>query len=177
MHQGRVFLFWLCGRIIMFLRDTELIIIEDFSAYFRTIQTFRSLFFFNHFPEWRKTFGTVGWFLFSNQMSFFQTWHQLYFLSFPHFDFHSLGGEGVNQSNCAFVFWNVGFNPCCFLNLSSSLLLQAPSAEKLPVLYLVDSIVKNVGGEYLAVFAKNLITSFICVFEKVQFSLLLFSIV
>ncbi|XP_070699253.1 pre-mRNA cleavage complex 2 protein Pcf11 [Pempheris klunzingeri] len=45
---------------------------------------------------------------------------------------------------------------------------KAPSSEKLPVLYLVDSIVKNVGGEYLAVFAKNLITSFICVFEKVD---------
>jgi len=46
--------------------------------------------------------------------------------------------------------------------------LQAPAAEKLPVLYLVDSIVKNVGGEYLAVFAKNLVASFICVFEKVK---------
>ncbi|KAM9497211.1 pre-mRNA cleavage complex 2 protein Pcf11 isoform 1-T1 [Salvelinus alpinus] len=45
---------------------------------------------------------------------------------------------------------------------------KAPAAEKLPVLYLVDSIVKNVGGEYLAVFAKNLVTSFICVFEKVD---------
>ncbi|XP_029375378.1 pre-mRNA cleavage complex 2 protein Pcf11 [Echeneis naucrates] len=45
---------------------------------------------------------------------------------------------------------------------------KAPPTEKLPVLYLVDSIVKNVGGEYLAVFAKNLITSFICVFEKVD---------
>uniref|UniRef100_A0A8C6MD83 Pre-mRNA cleavage complex 2 protein Pcf11 n=1 Tax=Nothobranchius furzeri TaxID=105023 RepID=A0A8C6MD83_NOTFU len=45
---------------------------------------------------------------------------------------------------------------------------KAPTMEKLPVLYLVDSIVKNVGGEYLAVFAKNLITSFICVFEKVD---------
>ncbi|XP_061659661.1 pre-mRNA cleavage complex 2 protein Pcf11 isoform X2 [Syngnathoides biaculeatus] len=45
---------------------------------------------------------------------------------------------------------------------------KAPAVEKLPVLYLVDSIVKNVGGEYLAVFAKNLITSFICVFEKVD---------
>ncbi|KAG7483910.1 hypothetical protein MATL_G00043310 [Megalops atlanticus] len=45
---------------------------------------------------------------------------------------------------------------------------KAPPAEKLPVLYLVDSIVKNVGGEYLAVFAKNLVASFICVFEKVD---------
>ncbi|KAJ8405888.1 hypothetical protein AAFF_G00313250 [Aldrovandia affinis] len=45
---------------------------------------------------------------------------------------------------------------------------KAPPAEKLPVLYLVDSIVKNVGGEYLEVFAKNLVTSFICVFEKVD---------
>lgn len=56
-------------------------------------------------------------------------------------------------------------------------MLQAPPSEKLPVLYLVDSIVKNVGGEYLAVFAKNLIPSFICVFEKVQFSLLPFGLV
>ncbi|KAM4620686.1 pre-mRNA cleavage complex 2 protein Pcf11 isoform 2-T2 [Polymixia lowei] len=45
---------------------------------------------------------------------------------------------------------------------------KAPPSEKLPVLYLVDSIVKNVGGEYVAVFAKNLVTSFICVFEKVD---------
>ncbi|XP_034538863.1 pre-mRNA cleavage complex 2 protein Pcf11 isoform X2 [Notolabrus celidotus] len=45
---------------------------------------------------------------------------------------------------------------------------KAPTTEKLPVLYLVDSIVKNVGGEYVAVFSKNLITSFICVFEKVD---------
>ncbi|TRZ03289.1 hypothetical protein DNTS_006717 [Danionella cerebrum] len=45
---------------------------------------------------------------------------------------------------------------------------KAPAVEKLPVLYLVDSIVKNVGGEYLEVFAKNLVNSFICVFEKVD---------
>ncbi|KAK7925140.1 hypothetical protein WMY93_007450 [Mugilogobius chulae] len=45
---------------------------------------------------------------------------------------------------------------------------KAPPHEKLPVLYLVDSIVKNVGRDYLPVFAKNLITSFICVFEKVD---------
>jgi len=35
----------------------------------------------------------------------------------------------------------------------------------------VDSIVKNVGGDYLEVFAKNLVNSFICVFEKVHHSL------
>ncbi|XP_067280582.1 pre-mRNA cleavage complex 2 protein Pcf11 [Pseudorasbora parva] len=45
---------------------------------------------------------------------------------------------------------------------------KAPAGEKLPVLYLVDSIVKNVGGDYLEVFAKNLVNSFICVFEKVD---------
>uniref|UniRef100_A0A673KKY2 Pre-mRNA cleavage complex 2 protein Pcf11 n=1 Tax=Sinocyclocheilus rhinocerous TaxID=307959 RepID=A0A673KKY2_9TELE len=45
---------------------------------------------------------------------------------------------------------------------------KATPGEKLPVLYLVDSIVKNVGGEYLEVFAKNLVNSFICVFEKVD---------
>lgn len=70
--------------------------------------------------------------------------------------------------NCCEMFLTL----VCFLNLLSSLhLLQAPANEKLPVLYLVDSIVKNVGGEYLAVFAKNLITSFICVFEKVKLCL------
>ncbi|KAK1168203.1 hypothetical protein AOXY_G11095 [Acipenser oxyrinchus oxyrinchus] len=45
---------------------------------------------------------------------------------------------------------------------------KAPATEKLPVLYLVDSIVKNVGRDYLAAFTKNLVTTFICVFEKVE---------
>lgn len=71
---------------------------------------------------------------------------------------------------------NVEFFPLLFSKLLSFLSLQAPTTEKLPVLYLVDSIVKNIGGEYLAVFAKNLITSFICVFEKVQLFLLSFNI-
>lgn len=71
---------------------------------------------------------------------------------------------------------NVEFFPLLFSKLLSFLSLQAPTTEKLPVLYLVDSIVKNIGGEYLAVFAKNLITSFICVFEKVQLFLLCFNI-
>lgn len=71
---------------------------------------------------------------------------------------------------------NVDFSPLLFSKLLSFLSLQAPTTEKLPVLYLVDSIVKNIGGEYLAVFAKNLIASFICVFEKVQLFLLSFHI-
>ncbi|XP_014389642.1 PREDICTED: LOW QUALITY PROTEIN: pre-mRNA cleavage complex 2 protein Pcf11-like [Myotis brandtii] len=45
---------------------------------------------------------------------------------------------------------------------------KAPSSEKLPVLYLMDSIVKNVGREYLTAFTKNLVATFICVFEKVD---------
>uniref|UniRef100_G1PRY9 Pre-mRNA cleavage complex 2 protein Pcf11 n=1 Tax=Myotis lucifugus TaxID=59463 RepID=G1PRY9_MYOLU len=45
---------------------------------------------------------------------------------------------------------------------------KAPSSEKLPLLYLMDSIVKNVGREYLAAFTKNLVATFICVFEKVD---------
>ncbi|XP_036115348.1 pre-mRNA cleavage complex 2 protein Pcf11 isoform X4 [Molossus molossus] len=43
---------------------------------------------------------------------------------------------------------------------------KAPSSEKLPVMYLMDSIVKNVGREYLTAFTKNLVATFICVFEK-----------
>lgn len=35
-------------------------------------------------------------------------------------------------------------------------------------MYLMDSIVKNVGREYLTAFTKNLVATFICVFEKVH---------
>lgn len=55
--------------------------------------------------------------------------------------------------------------------LSFFLLPQAPSSEKLPVMYLMDSIVKNVGREYLTAFTKNLVATFICVFEKVYMHL------
>lgn len=51
-------------------------------------------------------------------------------------------------------------------------MLQAPSNEKLPVMYLMDSIVKNVGREYLSAFAKNLVATFVCVFEKVYIAVL-----
>ena len=38
-------------------------------------------------------------------------------------------------------------------------------------MYLMDSIVKNVGREYLTAFTKNLVATFICVFEKVYIHL------
>ncbi|KAM9365015.1 LOW QUALITY PROTEIN: pre-mRNA cleavage complex 2 protein Pcf11-like [Pholidichthys leucotaenia] len=45
---------------------------------------------------------------------------------------------------------------------------KVPPEQKLPVLYLMDSIVKNVGGEFLEAFAENLVASFMGVFEKVD---------
>nr|XP_042125119.1 pre-mRNA cleavage complex 2 protein Pcf11-like [Peromyscus maniculatus bairdii] len=45
---------------------------------------------------------------------------------------------------------------------------KAPSSEKLPLMYLMDSIVKNIGKEYVTAFTKNLVATFTCVFEKVD---------
>ncbi|XP_051881877.1 pre-mRNA cleavage complex 2 protein Pcf11 [Pristis pectinata] len=45
---------------------------------------------------------------------------------------------------------------------------KAPVSEKLPVMYLMDSIVKNVGGSYITLFAQNLGLTFASVFEKVD---------
>ncbi|KAL1114844.1 hypothetical protein AAG570_007668 [Ranatra chinensis] len=39
---------------------------------------------------------------------------------------------------------------------------------KLPVLYLIDSIVKNVGKEYISLFTQNIVSTFCSVFEKVD---------
>lgn len=39
----------------------------------------------------------------------------------------------------------------------SGVLLQAPAASKLPTLYLVDSIVKNVKEPYIGLFCRNLV--------------------
>ncbi|NXA37204.1 PCF11 protein, partial [Eudromia elegans] len=54
------------------------------------------------------------------------------------------------------------------VSLIEAQIAKAPASEKLPVMYLMDSIVKNVGREYLAAFTKNLVATFICVFEKVD---------
>lgn len=40
---------------------------------------------------------------------------------------------------------------------------------KLPILYLIDSIVKNVGGVYTVLFSRTIVNIFVAVFEKVNF--------
>ncbi|XP_077197433.1 pre-mRNA cleavage complex 2 protein Pcf11 [Paroedura picta] len=54
------------------------------------------------------------------------------------------------------------------VSLIEAQIAKAPSNEKLPVMYLMDSIVKNVGREYLSAFTKNLVATFVNVFEKVD---------
>lgn len=46
--------------------------------------------------------------------------------------------------------------------------IQVRSDIKLPVLYLIDSIVKNVNGDYLNLFTQNIVNTFCGVFEKVN---------
>ncbi|NWI72289.1 PCF11 protein, partial [Dryoscopus gambensis] len=54
------------------------------------------------------------------------------------------------------------------VSLIEAQIARAPASEKLPVMYLMDSIVKTVGRENLTAFTKNLVATFICVFEKVD---------
>ncbi|XP_066444255.1 pre-mRNA cleavage complex 2 protein Pcf11 [Eleutherodactylus coqui] len=54
------------------------------------------------------------------------------------------------------------------VTLIEAQIAKASSTEKLPVMYLMDSIVKNVGRDYLAAFAKNIVSTFVNVFEKVD---------
>lgn len=44
--------------------------------------------------------------------------------------------------------------------------LQVSPEQKLPVLYLLDSIMKNLGGEYLQLFSRNIVATFCHTFEK-----------
>ncbi|XP_078078009.1 pre-mRNA cleavage complex 2 protein Pcf11 isoform X1 [Mustelus asterias] len=54
------------------------------------------------------------------------------------------------------------------VKLIEAQITKAPASEKLPVMYLMDSIVKNVGGSYISLFAQNLSPVFSSVFEKVD---------
>ncbi|XP_068021585.1 uncharacterized protein [Melanerpes formicivorus] len=53
-------------------------------------------------------------------------------------------------------------------SLVEAQMAKAPPSQKLPVIYLMDSIVKHVGGAYLQAFAPNLVETFLSVFEKVD---------
>lgn len=46
--------------------------------------------------------------------------------------------------------------------------IQVSPDVKLPILYLIDSIVKNVGVKYKQLFAQNIVNMFCGVFEKVK---------
>ncbi|XP_075707509.1 pre-mRNA cleavage complex 2 protein Pcf11 isoform X2 [Rhinoderma darwinii] len=54
------------------------------------------------------------------------------------------------------------------VTLIEAQIAKASSTEKLPVMYLMDSIVKNVGRDYPTAFAKNIVSTFVNVFEKVD---------
>lgn len=45
--------------------------------------------------------------------------------------------------------------------------MQVAPDRKLPLLYLLDSIVKNIGGVYLQLFSRNLVTTFRSAYENV----------
>ena len=60
-----------------------------------------------------------------------------------------------------------------FPNVPSYLIKFPPQKKvsfdvKLPILYLIDSIVKNVGDKYKQLFAQNIVNIFCGVFEKVK---------
>ncbi|XP_054251565.1 ubiquitin carboxyl-terminal hydrolase 36-like, partial [Indicator indicator] len=62
---------------------------------------------------------------------------------------------------------NVAF-ASSIVSLVEAQVAEAPPSQKLPAMYLMDSIVKNVGGAYLKAFASNLVEMFLSVFEKVD---------
>ncbi|KAI8488963.1 mRNA 3' end processing factor [Branchiostoma belcheri] len=62
---------------------------------------------------------------------------------------------------------NVKYAPH-IVRLIEAQLNKATSSEKLPVMYLMDSIVKNVGGDYCTLFSQNIVSTFCNIFEQVD---------
>lgn len=50
------------------------------------------------------------------------------------------------------------------------LLFQSEPSIKLPSLYLIDSIVKNIGNPYVQLFTENIVRNFVLVFQEVRSS-------
>jgi len=65
----------------------------------------------------------------------------------------------------SYVIWVI---LCFTFNLYCSV-LQAATSHKLPALYLIDSIIKNVSNSnYLPLFTRKIVDTFIFVFDKVS---------
>lgn len=47
---------------------------------------------------------------------------------------------------------------------------QVKPDSKLPILYLIDSILKNLGGKYIEYFEKSIVSVFVETFRKVNFA-------
>lgn len=66
------------------------------------------------------------------------------------------------------------FKICIFrntqiLNINQKYLsFQVEPGSKLPILYLIDSILKNVGGKYIEHFQRSIVSVFVETFKKVK---------
>ena len=67
-----------------------------------------------------------------------------------------------------FVVSNISFHSNKKQILTFLYLQQVPPEIKLPILYLIDSIVKNVKNSYVQLFSQCIVTMFCGVFEKVS---------
>ena len=76
------------------------------------------------------------------------------------------GSEGINLVRHQATFTFHAAHHLVLLKCSVCL-LQVQQQYKMPSLYLLDSIVKNVGGDYLHLVAQIMEETFTCVFEKV----------
>nr|CAB3268011.1 zinc finger protein 55 [Phallusia mammillata] len=60
---------------------------------------------------------------------------------------------------------NVNF-ACNIVQIIESRLFKVQFKKKMPIMYLIDSIVKNFGDVYMKLFSKNLVLNFTSIFEK-----------
>lgn len=78
------------------------------------------------------------------------------------------------STRCQYPFWiQIGAIISMFLTfhlMNQLSLLQNVPSQKLPVIYLLDSICKNVGEPYLQLFARNIVSVFLDAYTLAEFS-------
>ena len=82
----------------------------------------------------------------------------------------------TNYCSFYYTWWNMdifvsswvitALSVCSYIEI----ILQKQASNKLPIMYLLDSIVKNVGENYKPLFSKNIVSTFKHIFEKVRYS-------